>query len=397
MPNDPSLRLPDGLIDLAIAGADRILGEVGVQLLDDAESIERLRRAGAHVTSGRGAIGGEAMGDGSGARVRSSVGALLDIVSSAPRSFVHHALDPERSVEIGGPTPVCAPVYGPPNVIDDDGIRRPATMADYVELVRIADGLPGLASTGHMMCVPHDVDEPERYLAMADAHLRCSAKPFLGSTAGEQSTSDVIELTTRTIGAAGNALSPAACVLMHLCNSIPPLTWRGRMLGVLRASAIAGQGSLVTSFQMMGASGPTAVLGALSQALAESLVGLALTQLYRAGAPGVLGIYAVPFDMRTMQPRFGDPSSALVQAGAVQLAHRIGVPALGYGGMTSSKVDDAQAGAESGLATRASIDAGADFVIHSAGWLDNGRTVGFAKYRREGAALAGWTACSSQS
>ncbi|MCU1397241.1 MAG: hypothetical protein JWN62_350 [Acidimicrobiales bacterium] len=388
MPDRPPLRLPDGVIDLAIAGADRILGEVGVQLLDDAESIDRLRDAGLDVTAGRGVIVGEAMGDGSGARVRSSVGALLDIVSSAPQSFVQHARNPNRSVQIGESSPIFAPVYGPPNVIDDDSVRRPATMADYEELVRIADAAPGLANTGHMMCVPHDVDEPERYLAMAQAHLTCSDKPFLGSTAGEGSTADVIELTVQALASAGSALPPGSCALMHLCNSIPPLTWRGRMLGVLRASAVAGQGSLVTSFQMMGATGPAAVLGALSQGLAESLVGLALTQLYRAGAPAVLGVYAMPFDMRTMQPQFGAPSAALVQAGAVQLARRVGVPALGYGGVTSSKVDDAQAGAESGLATRAAIDSGADFVIHAAGWLDNGRTVGFAKYRREAAQLA---------
>ncbi|MCU1368594.1 MAG: putative rane protein [Ilumatobacteraceae bacterium] len=385
--NHPALLLPDSAIDLAIAGADRILREVGVQLLDDAESIDQLHGAAIDVRPGRGAIVGEPTDDGSGARARSSVGALLDIVSSAPRTFVQHARNPARSVQVGGPTPICAPVYGPPNVIDDNGIRRPATMADYEELVRIADASPGLANTGHMMCVPHDVDEPERYLAMARAHLTCSDKPFLGSTASEQSTTDVIELTAHTLAAAGNPLSAGSCALMHLCNSIPPLTWRGRMLGVLRASAVAGQGSLVTSFQMMGATGPAAVLGVLSQGLAESLVGLALTQLYRAGAPAVLGVYAVPFDMRTMQPRFGDPNAALVQAGAVQLARRIGVPALGYGGLTSSKVDDAQAGAESALATRASIDSGADFIIHAAGWLDNGRTVGFSKYRREAAAL----------
>ena len=64
------------------------------------------------------------------------------------------------------------------------------------------------------------------------------------------------------------------------------------------------------------------------------------------------------------------------------------MPALGDGGLTSGKVDDAQAGAESGLATRAAIDSGADFVIHAAGWLDNGRTVCFTKYRREAALLA---------
>lgn len=38
-------------------------------------------------------------------------------------------------------------------------------------------------------------------------------------------------------------------------------------------------------------------------------------------------------------------AAALLRA-SVALAHGLGVPALGYGGLTSSKVDDAQAGLE---------------------------------------------------
>jgi trimethylamine--corrinoid protein Co-methyltransferase len=138
---------------------------------------------------------------------------------------------------------------------------------------------------------------------------------------------------------------------------------------------------------MLGATGPAAVLGALTQGMVESLIGVALTQLYRPGAPALFGIYAMPFDMRSMVPRFGDPISATVQSGSVQLARRFGLPAFGYGGLTSSKVDDAQAGAEAGATTLAAIDSGADFVLHAAGWLENGRTAGFAKFRREAEAL----------
>ena len=40
------------------------------------------------------------------------------IQASAPRTFIQHARNPERSVEIGGKTTVFAPVYGPPFVRD---------------------------------------------------------------------------------------------------------------------------------------------------------------------------------------------------------------------------------------------------------------------------------------
>jgi trimethylamine--corrinoid protein Co-methyltransferase len=159
------------------------------------------------------------------------------------------------------------------------------------------------------------------------------------------------------------------------------------MLGVLRAAATAGEGCVVASFQMLGASGPASVLGALSQGVAEALFGTALTQLHNPGAPVVFGIYAMPFDMRAMVPRFGDPISPFVQSGSVQLARRFRLPALAYGGLTSSKIDDAQAGAEAAMGLRTAIDVGADFVLHATGWLENGRTTGFAKFRREALVL----------
>jgi trimethylamine--corrinoid protein Co-methyltransferase len=362
--------LGDSAIDIIIEGADRILGEVGIQV-DDAETLDHLSVAGATVhPSGR---------------VRWAIGAAREVLATAPRSFELQSRNPALSVRIGGAGPVFAPVYGPPNVIDDHGARRPATMADYTALVRIASDAAGLQTTGHMICVPSDVDEPERDDVMARAHLAISDKPFMGTTANEDATRSVIELTAAAFTASG--IAAPGCRLLHLCNSIPPLTWRSRMLGVLRASGSSGQGTVVASFQMLGATGPVSVLGALSQGLAEVVVGAALTQLYRPGAPVVMGIYAIPFDMRSMLPRFGDPISAFVQSGSAQLARRLGVPALGYGGVTSSKVDDAQAGFESAGATRIAVDSGADFVLHAAGWLENGRTVSFAKFRREAATL----------
>ena len=376
----PVQLLPHTAVDLAIANADTMLRTVGLQVMDDEPTLELVRAAGATVAY-------EADEAGSG-RVRWSLGALLEIAASAPERFVQHGRTAEDSVAIGRDEPtVFTPVYGPPNVIDDAGVRRTATIADYRSLVEIADAAPAIRNTGHMLCVPSDVPEPERYPVMAEIHLDCSGKPFMGSTASEASAAEVISLVTRTWGPAPVAVGESGCRLLHLCNSIPPLTWRGRMLGVLRAAARAGEGCIVASFQMLGATGPAAVLGALSQGISEAMFGVAVSQLHVAGAPVVFGIYAMPFDMRAMVPRFGDPISQLVQSGSVQLARRFNLPALAYGGLTSSKVDDAQAGAEAGIGLQTAVAVGADFVLHATGWLENGRTTGFAKFRREAAAL----------
>ncbi len=139
---------------------------------------------------------------------------------------------------------------------------------------------------------------------------------------------------------------------------------------------------------MMGATSPVTIAGSLIQGYAEVLAGMALAQLWRPGAPVVMGFYAIPFGMRSMVPCYGDPASHLLQHYATQLARRLGVPVRGEGGVTSSKLDDGQAGLESALTLSASISSGADFILHGAGWLEQGRCLSLGKLRREAARIA---------
>jgi len=55
-----------------------------------------------------------------------------------------------------------------------------------------------------------------------------------------------------------------------------------------------------------------------------------------------------------------------------QLIRRLGLPCRVDGGPTSSKLSDAQAGHNAGTGLRAAVDARTDFILHAAGWLDNG-------------------------
>ena len=64
-------------------------------------------------------------------------GLARELIKTAPSSFIQHARNPDRSVEIGGNTLVCAPVYGPPFVRDLDGGRRYATIEDFQNFVKL--------------------------------------------------------------------------------------------------------------------------------------------------------------------------------------------------------------------------------------------------------------------
>ena len=115
--------LAEGGLDLIEEHADRILAEVGIEVWGDDTALDLFREAGATVD---------------GQRMRFDPGLVKDIVTrSAPRGFVQHARDPERSVTIGGDHTVFAPGYGMPFVRDLDDGRRYGTMADFERLVKV--------------------------------------------------------------------------------------------------------------------------------------------------------------------------------------------------------------------------------------------------------------------
>ncbi|RTM05182.1 MAG: trimethylamine--corrinoid methyltransferase [Hyphomicrobiales bacterium] len=352
--------------------ADRVLEETGIRFMDDPQTLDLLKQAG-----------GVASGD----VVRLDGAELRRIVRRhAPARFLLRGRNRARDTPVGeGAAPVFAPIYGAPNVVLDNGVRVAGSRRIYGELVAAAHAAPGLANTGQMICVMEDVAEDRRPLEMLLAHLIGSDKPLMGSIATPAAAEAVIDLTAAAIG---RPSLPGECNLVHLINATPPLTYWPNPLKCLRAIALKGEASMVSSYMMMGATAPVTVAGALIQGYAEVLAGLALAQLWRPGAPVVMGILAYPFDMRRMLPNFGDPASQLVQFHAAELGRRLGVPVRGDGAITSAKVDDAQSGAEGGRVVSAALASGAHFILHAAGWLEQGRTVSFAKFRRDAAALA---------
>ncbi|MCI5095208.1 MAG: trimethylamine methyltransferase family protein [Rhodobacteraceae bacterium] len=343
-----------------------ILDEIGVELQGDPESLEAMEAVGARIE---------------GERVRVDAEPLRALIGQAPDRFVWQGQSAAASVTVGGDhRPVLVPFYGPPNVRQADGRTRPGTLRDYRDLVRFCEASPALDSTGFQLCIAHEGQELVPYMELALAHLELSDKPMMGSVLSEEALRNVA-------AAAGVGSAADGCRLLHLINLTPPLVYQQNPLRCLRASARMGQASLVTSYMMMGATAPVTVAGALAQGLAEIMVGLALTQIYRPGAPVVGGLFATPFSMQFMGPVFGTPESHLAQIAGCQLVRRLGIPCRGDGLLTSSKINDAQAGYEGASALGASLAAGADLILHAAGWLEFGRTVGLDKLRADEALL----------
>ncbi len=347
---------------LVEAKADQLLAEVGIDIRGDAEALRLFRTAGASVD---------------GERVRFEPGQARDLCATAPTQFHQLARNPERSTPIGGDAVVMAPAYGSPFVRDLDGGRRYGTLVDFENFVKLTYLTPWLHHSGGTVCEPVDVPVNKRHLDMVYAHLRHSDKPFMGSVTSPDRAADSIEMARIVFGA---DVVERECVIMGNVNVNSPLVWDATMTEVLRTYAAANQAPVVVPFILGGAMGPVTTAGAVAQAHAETLVGVALGQLVRPGSPAIYGNFLSTMALRSGAPTFGTPEPALGSLLVGQLARRVGLPLRCSGAFTSSKVPDGQAMVESAVSMQAAILCGTNFILHSAGWLEGGLTMGYEKF-----------------
>jgi trimethylamine--corrinoid protein Co-methyltransferase len=126
--------------------------------------------------------------------------------------------------------------------------------------------------------------------------------------------------------------------------------------------------------------GPVTSAGAIAQSLAETMAGCALTQLERPGAPVIFGNFLSSMSLRSGSPTFGTPEPAVGSLVIGQLARRLGLPLRCSGNFTTSKLPDAQAMTEGTMSMLAAVHCGANYILHSAGFLDGLLSMSYEKF-----------------
>jgi trimethylamine--corrinoid protein Co-methyltransferase len=342
--------------------ADRILAEIGIEFRDDPISLDHWRKAGAKVD---------------GVLVKFEPGMLREILKSAPASFTQHARNPARSVEIGGRSVVFSPAYGSPFVMDLDKGRRYGTIEDFRNFVKLAQSSPWLHHSGGTICEPVDVPVNKRHLDMVYSHIRYSDRAFMGSVTAESRAEDSIEMARIVFG---RDFVEENCVILGNVNVNSPLVWDATMTTALRAYARANQAAVVVPFILGGAMGPVTNAGAIAQSLAETMAGCALAQLERKGCPVIFGNFLSSMSLRSGSPTFGTPEPAIGSMVVGQLARRLDLPLRCSGNFTTSKLPDAQAMNEGTMSMLAAVQCGANFILHSAGFLDGLLSMSYEKF-----------------
>jgi trimethylamine--corrinoid protein Co-methyltransferase len=354
----------------AIHGASvAILRDIGVEVLG-AGALDRFERIGARierVSGARGAAG----------RVRLDPGQLEALVALAPRRFRLHARNPERDLAFGDRHLVFSSVGGPAFVTDLERGRRPGTLADFADFVRVIGSLDVIHQEGGGPLEPTDLPVETRHLDMYLTLATLLDKTWQCLAAGRTVVDDAIEIAclVRGVGRDDLVREPS---LMTIVNSNSPLRLDGPMSDGLIEMATWGQPVVVTPFTLAGAMTPVTLAGALAQQNAEALFMIALAQVVRPGAPVVYGGFTSNVDMRSGSPAFGTPEYVKAALATGQLARRYGLPHRSSN-VTGSAVVDAQAAYESEMSIWASVLGGACLLYQAAGWLEGGLTASFEK------------------
>ncbi|HMH94532.1 MAG TPA: trimethylamine methyltransferase family protein [Streptosporangiaceae bacterium] len=342
-------------------GWRRIVSEIGVQFAKP-EAVELLRKAGQRVD---------------GETVFLDPEFVLEQVAKAPREFDVQARNPANTVHVGGDDMVFGAVYGSPFVREGD-VRRDATMDDFRKLCMLSQAFPQLDTAGGVICEPNDAPLDSRHLDMIYALQTVTDKIYMGNVVSGPNAVDTIAMTEILFGGRAAIERTPATVSLINCNS--PLRWDDRMLDAQFEYCAANQPVVLTPFLLMGAMSPVTIPAALVQQLAEALSGIALAQLIRPGCPVIFGSFLSNIDMQSGSPAFGTPESGIGLLCTGQLARHYGLPFRTGGGLNASQTVDAQGAYESLMTLLPTFLAGANFVMHAAGWLEGGLVSCYEKF-----------------
>jgi len=341
--------------------ADWLLEENGIEFRDDPKALEVWKTAGADVKE---------------TRVHLPKGMARELIKTAPPEFTQHARNPARTVKIGGKHTVFAPIYGAPFVRCLEKGRRYGTLDDLKNLVKLTYMLPSLHHSGHVTCEPCDTPVNKRHMDMLYAHLTLSDKPVLGAITEQSRAEDCVAMMRIVFG---SEFMDQNCVIMGNVNTNSPLLVDKVVTQAVETYCGNGQGIIVVPFILGGAMGPVTTAASVAQALAEGMACGAYSQLIRPGAPFVLGNFLSSMSLKSGAPTFGMPEPVMSNYAIGQLARRLNVPLRCGGGLTASKMPDAQAAYESADSMHSTAMAGAHFILHSAGWMESGLVTGYEK------------------
>jgi len=244
--------------------------------------------------------------------------------------------------------------------------QRKAGTADVAAFYKLAETLEHIHFQSTCL-IAADVPSPVADAFRLALGLALSEKPFVTGTFRVEGFRPMKDLLAAVRGGEA-ALRARPLAIFDACPS-PPLKWSNLTAQSLIDAARAGIPSELISMGMTGATSPTTIAGTLVQHVAESLSGVVIVQLAAPGAPVIFGGSPSSFDMRKGTTPMGAMETMMIDVGYAQIGKFLKLPTHAYMALSDAKVNDAQAGFETGLGAVLAALAGIN-VVSGPGMLD---------------------------
>ena len=339
-----------------------LLEDQGIEVLGDM-ALDVLRRGGAEV-------------DDKGT-VTIDRALLMETIATAPETFEIESRNKDNTLHVGSNVINFGMVSGPPNVHDNINGRRMGNIKDFEDLVRFGQHFNVITFFGNQATAPTDLPVNTRHLDTLMASICLSDKPFFSTGIGAGRSLDAVRMCAIARGISVEEMTQSPSAMTNINVNSPRKLDDSRAYGAMQLSAL-NQAVSVTPFTLMGAMTPATLAGALVQQNAEALLGIALLQMTRPGAPVIYGGFTSNVDMRSGSPAFGTPENALANLAGGQLARYYKLPHR-TSACNASNAVDAQAVYETQMALWGAVMGHGNLIYHTAGWLEGGLVASFEK------------------
>ncbi|MFK7754358.1 MAG: trimethylamine methyltransferase family protein [Sedimentitalea sp.] len=251
-----------------------------------------------------------------------------------------------------------------------DRAYRACLLSDIADHGRLQQALPHIdiaASLGY----PSDVDAETEALASARALMDTTSKPIFFTGHDEHGVKAIWEdMGQRAGGMDQLAAKPFG---LDLVGPVSPLKLSGETCQRLLMAARLNLPVVCYPAIFPGMACPLTLAGAITQATAESLAGIVISQLANPGAPVMSGSSVMPMDMRRADMAIGAPEYTLAGLGAADVFCHLNIPCWVGSGCTDAHDIGPQAFAEASASLHGTCVAGTA-LTHNLGVLSSGRT-----------------------
>jgi len=294
-------------------------------------------------------------------------GLVEDTIAKAARRFALCGQEPRHDLEPWGARTYFGTAGAAVQIVDGlSGAYRDSTLGDLYDAARMVDALEHIHFFQRTvvpcdMASPSDLDFNTCYASVSG-----TAKHVGTSWVTPEHLERSIEMLHLIAGGEA-AWRRRPFVSMSCCFVVPPLKFAEEACRCLELGVREGMPILLLSAAQAGATGPAALAGSVVQVMAEVLAGLVYVNAVKPGAPAMLGPWPFVSDLRSGAMSGGSGEEALLMSACAQMANHYDLTGGVCGGMTDSKLPDAQAGHEKGCNHTLVGNSGANLIYEAAG------------------------------